>query len=777
MYARIESLETRRLMAGNGNTTVDIGAIRFFVNTDSAHGNELWKSDLNGSNASLVKDLYPGTGSSSPAWLTSFNGKLYFVAGDKVVGTELFESDGTEAGTKVVKDLYDGSYPSRPDSLTVVGSQLYFVANGKGFGKELFVSDGTTAGTHIVQDIYEGTGNANPVNFINLDGRLIFQAQSGAGNSRKMQLYSTTGNGAVKLFSAPGGGQVYSTSVEGDTLFFTARRYSDDLFQLWQSDGTLAGTEEINPPPSASIPASSGDDLIEISTESGTTFVKINGVTTEFDEDSFSQLNIFCGDGNDTVTVDADYILPLAIYGEAGDDLLASGRGADTLVGGSDHDTLLASAGNDVLIGGDGNDTIDYSARGGAIQTDYQGPSPDADLRFSPYLVGATGERDRFEEFETLIGTQAADLLNIWNADDTYNNLLLIDGSGGDDHLDYYAHSTEEPTLHGGDGNDTLTVQNQKSYSYPSDNGFDINVIGLPAILFGDDGNDTFIDRSSANDYHGGDGIDTLDYSSLSTSTFHWIGYRWIVSYTPRGVKVTPDDQANDGKWGQDNVRNDIEKMIGSAGPDELTMTTGPGTLLGGTGNDTLTGNGADVVLDGGAGSNQLIDPPPGGASGSIVNRVLRIVGTSDNDQISLRENGAILEVILNSASTNFTRSDFDSIRIDGLDGNDNILLNYINVAAKIYGGAGNDVIYGSNLGDRISGGDGNDWISAGQGNDTLYGDAGNDRLFGGDGMDYLYGGAGANVFRSGAGHDRIIGQISKTDRKANIGDIILSGT
>lgn len=78
----------------------------------------------------------------------------------------------------------------------------------------------------------------------------------------------------------------------------------------------------------------------------------------------------------------------------------------------------------------------------------------------------------------------------------------------------------------------------------------------------------------------------------------------------------------------------------------------------------------------------------------------------------------------------------------------------------EIYGGDGNDLIYGdtgpqapawavSNLGssDRL-------WGDAGD--DTMFGQAGNDQLDGGIGNDYLVGGWGSDIIRGGLGNDRI---------------------
>jgi RHS repeat-associated protein len=97
-----------------------------------------------------------------------------------------------------------------------------------------------------------------------------------------------------------------------------------------------------------------------------------------------------------------------------------------------------------------------------------------------------------------------------------------------------------------------------------------------------------------------------------------------------------------------------------------------------------------------------------------------------------------------------------------------------IDVAAVIYGGAGNDTISGGDLGNDLFGGAGDDvltggrlddwmfggdgnYLSGGAGNDTLNGAEGSDWLEGGAGVDVLKGGGGDDILASGAGNDVVI--------------------
>ncbi|MBR9970880.1 ELWxxDGT repeat protein [Magnetospirillum sulfuroxidans] len=89
----------------------------FFAATDGTNGTELWKSDGTAVGTVMVKDINPGSSSSSPNHLTNVNGTLYFSATDGTNGTELWKSDGTAVGTVMVKDIRTGTVGSGPTYL------------------------------------------------------------------------------------------------------------------------------------------------------------------------------------------------------------------------------------------------------------------------------------------------------------------------------------------------------------------------------------------------------------------------------------------------------------------------------------------------------------------------------------------------------------------------------------------------------------------------------------------------------------------------------------
>src|SRR5262249_62113658 len=101
-------------------------------------GFEIVKSDGTSSGTVLVKDINPGSASSTPSSLTNVFGALYFVADDGSTGSELWRSDGTSAGTVRLADINPGLPSSSPSNLTVAGSTLFFRATDGSVGFELF---------------------------------------------------------------------------------------------------------------------------------------------------------------------------------------------------------------------------------------------------------------------------------------------------------------------------------------------------------------------------------------------------------------------------------------------------------------------------------------------------------------------------------------------------------------------------------------------------------------------------------------------------------------
>lgn len=224
----------------------------FFTANDSTHGEELWRSGGYDGNTMLLKDINPGLNS---AWndfggreFIIFNEKLIFNANDGSNGDELWISDGSSNGTLILKDIYTGTGSSSPRNFFIFGNAVYFSAL-TAIGVELWKTDGTEAGTVLVKNINQKTGSistisSNPRFFTKYNNQLYFKAEDGITGS---QIWKTDGTdaGTVKVSNGnPGnanGLSIQDLTAGGSYMYFTGNNGNGDL-ELYKSDGTESGT-------------------------------------------------------------------------------------------------------------------------------------------------------------------------------------------------------------------------------------------------------------------------------------------------------------------------------------------------------------------------------------------------------------------------------------------------------------------------------------------------------------------------------------------------------
>lgn len=219
------------------------------------------------------------------------------------------------------------------------------------------------------------------------------------------------------------------------------------------------------------------------------------------------------------------------IEGRGGDDLLKGLDGNDTLLGGNGHDTLYGGNNDDTLYGGDGNDTLN-----GDSGVDY--------------LYGEVG-------------------------------LDTLNGGDGNDYLD---GGIDADTLDGGNGNDVLSGAEGNDIIYGRAGNDNIS---------GGDGDDVIYEIYGGTDtIDGGAGIDTLDYSGLSS-------YRLTLNLQTGTQSDNYSTPSNDTITG-------IENVIGGSGNDTITGNNDANMLKGNSGNDVLYGQGGNDTLKGDAGTDTL---------------------------------------------------------------------------------------------------------------------------------------------------------------------------
>jgi ELWxxDGT repeat protein len=121
----------------------------------------------------------------------------------------LWTSDGTAAGTQQLPSIDPGAN-SRISPPVIVGTggttQALFAATDPVAGRELWTTDGTAAGTHILRDIHPGGGSSNPSNLtvVVLGGHpeVLFSADDGTHGPQLWQTDGTTaGTTTVRLLN------------------------------------------------------------------------------------------------------------------------------------------------------------------------------------------------------------------------------------------------------------------------------------------------------------------------------------------------------------------------------------------------------------------------------------------------------------------------------------------------------------------------------------------------------------------------------------------------
>lgn len=149
----------------------------------------------------------------------------------------------------------------------------------------------------------------------------------------------------------------------------------------------------------------------------------------------------------------------------------------------------------------------------------------------------------------------------------------------------------------------------------------------------------------------------------------------------------------------------------------------------------------------------------------------LRINGGEGNDRIIISRSSARIAVRYNNAASYWTGVT-NKVIIFGQEGNDTITVSgNIGVPVEFYGGIGNDYLAGGNYDDILDGGEGSDRLLAGAGNDQLYGGPGADTLAGGLGNDLIDGDRYFAIDESNIVGDLLLPDVSQQGRDTLSGD------
>jgi Ca2+-binding RTX toxin-like protein len=434
--------------------------------------------------------------------------------------------------------------------------------------------------------------------------------------------------------------------------------------------------------------------------------------------------DILSGGGFDFRPLAGAAAVPMRFYDRPGDDLLIGG-GKDDEFRASDDST-----GADAYFGGSGFDLLRYDDRysphkitqdgeandGAGCPATCEGDNVGADIELlyggsgENTWVGAAGRQFFYGGFES-------DLMNGGPGND-----VLSGGSGADD---YHGGKGMDIASFRGSFEPTVTVDGKPNDGSTNEND---NVRKDVEIVFGSSGTDHLIGNAGRNYLHGGPGNDVLkgmggddfldgggalprEEAEPDDGSDVFFGGSGTDTVTEAdhtgGVIVTFDNLPNDAVIGQsegsDNVRGDVENVVGTDFDDRLFGSSAANRLVGGKGPDRLTGEEGNDVLVPGPGTDTLKGGP---------------------GQDTARYAGAAAAITANLS--------------DGTaegDGPDTL--------------AGFERLEGSDHDDRLTGSDLVNWLTGGAGDDDLFGRAGADTLNGGANNDVCVGGTGPDTFTS----------------------------
>lgn len=313
--------------------------------------------------------------------------------------------------------------------------------------------------------------------------------------------------------------------------------------------------------------------------------------------------------------------------------------------------------------------------------------------------------------------------------------------------------------------------------------------LGGNNVVVGGRGNDALRANVGSDVFRGGKGFDTVTYDGHSP-----------------GITVTVDSERNDGLSGeQDDVRPDIEGVVGSRGNDRLVGNGKANSLSGNSGDDILLGGGGNDRLEpSDFGGSQLGSDVLRGGSGTdtvYANGLggpvdLSIDGVANDEVVGFPERGvddirSDVENLVSGPHEDKLTGDADANRLDGSFGNDTLVglegndvlapglgldtvkggsgkdtASYAGAFAAIVAtlvegtatGDGDDILIaiesltGSDFGDRLTGSGAENVLAGGRGADKLFGRGADDRLLGGPGADTLNGGPGTDTCKQGPG-------------------------
>ncbi len=221
---------------------------------------DIYRTDSVKGSSEKILDLH-GNGAASNFTFEKYNGKTQIVYTDFAAKVQHITSlDDGGKSTDIKIPYFDA--PIDSGFMVQLGKNIIFANFTYQYNRELWVSDGTTGGTKMLKDIFKGTGRGiengdNAHAFQIIGDKAVFAANDGKHGS---EIWVTDGTAAGTMMLADTwlgtkdgvGTFLRDMPTIDDQLFFVQRAQvlHDDSFygahKLWTTDGTKAGTKQIN---------------------------------------------------------------------------------------------------------------------------------------------------------------------------------------------------------------------------------------------------------------------------------------------------------------------------------------------------------------------------------------------------------------------------------------------------------------------------------------------------------------------------------------------------
>lgn len=235
-----------------------VGSTLFFSALDGPHGRELWKLTAPYTKPEMVIDIQPGSASSGITNITGLGNSVFFAAED-AAGMELWVSEPPydQYSTHRVADL-NAKGDSNPANLVPIGNAMFFAADDGMHGREIFKTSPPYNSVDLVADIWRGHEGSNPRELTRLGWMLFYIANdSGSVEIWRSDPQYTPGS-AVKTtnISPNGDAEIYSLTLVDNNLLFSANdgQSGKELYKLEPPYSNAVRVTDIKADPPSTSP-------------------------------------------------------------------------------------------------------------------------------------------------------------------------------------------------------------------------------------------------------------------------------------------------------------------------------------------------------------------------------------------------------------------------------------------------------------------------------------------------------------------------------------------